>query len=62
MKTITKFQLFTAFMDRKYLTIQDSNGGWHTCIISSIQHEDGSGKSFNIVSEGGQNFHIRTVD
>lgn len=61
MKTVSKFQLINFFMNRTVCKILDSNGKPHSGIISSIQHEDGSGKSFNI-SMGNDTFHLRTID
>lgn len=65
---ITKFQLMTAFFNRQRITIK----GVDLACIDSIQHEDGSGKSFNITGRhyaekdsyqlGVANLHIRTID
>jgi len=62
MRTIGKITLFSWFSARIVSMLRDSNGKLHTGIISSIQHEDGSGSSFNITLENGEVFHLRTID
>jgi hypothetical protein len=59
---MSKFNLMFAFMNRVVVILTDSSGIRHQGIISSLQHEDGSGRSFNVQTEGGQSFHIRTID
>ena len=59
---LTKWSLMRAFMSLSSVTITDSSGIDHNGKISSIQLEDGSGSSFNIQTQGGQNFHVRTID
>lgn len=58
----TKRHLIQLFLERRTAGLYDSQGVYHQGVISSIQHEDGSGSSFNITTEGGQKYHIRTID
>ena len=55
-------KLLVGFGDRDELILIDSSGIKHQDVISSLQHEDGSGHSWNVTTVGGQKFHIRTVD
>lgn len=60
---ISKWELFHSFIERLAISMKDSSDKCHSSsIISSIQHEDGSGCSFNIVMRNGEKFHIKTLD
>ncbi len=60
--SLTKYKLAKCFFDREPCTITDSCARTHTGKIRDIQHEDGSGSSFNIQMESGLPFHVRTID
>jgi hypothetical protein len=62
---ITKFQLLMAFASRQPLLI----GAMQFITIESIEHEDGSCKSFNVTGHvkdsglrGVLTVHVRTID
>jgi len=57
-----KLMLLSWFASRIVAILYDSNGKLHSGVISSIQHEDSSGSSFNITLENGEVFHLRTID
>jgi hypothetical protein len=72
---MTKFQLADILFNQgtRAFNLMDSRGTpWNSCYVSSIQREDGSGKSFNITidirdSWGGPGtsrkvIHVRTID
>lgn len=63
---LSKYRLAQAFLDYGSVELYDDNGKKHVGRISSVQHEDGSGQSFNVCIEGvtpqPQRFHVRTID
>lgn len=55
-----RHMLMKAFAERQSVPIQDSAGDWHMGIIARIEHEDGSGNSFNVHIDGGW-IHVKTA-
>ena len=47
-------QLLLAFLLRTPITVCDTHG-----VISSLEHEDGSGMSFNVTFTGGRTVYVR---
>lgn len=66
---MTKWYLFMCFTAKgsSISNIVDSQNVKHTGIITTIEREDGSGRSFNVTMlEAGKyqpvKFHVRTID
>lgn len=57
----TKFNLFDAFINLKKVTIHNSQRQAFTGCIQSIQLEDGTGSSFNLVINDSA-VYFRTID
>ncbi len=53
--------LAIVFFERLPITLLDSSGNTHAGVILSLQHEDGSGRSFNVTLDS-NTFHVRTID
>lgn len=54
-----RFSLIAAFVQRQVITVGNVTGKRTTGVISALQHEDGSGYSFNVTFECGQKAYVR---
>jgi hypothetical protein len=63
---MSKWKLLTAFVSRSSILVEGSNEDVEFKFINQIEHEDGSGSSFNVSGidwkDDKRTVHIRTQD